>query len=201
MSTETAELPAKAPENAQGIERSPASVPPSTDAPERKEQAAEPEGEHKEGPDKKGEVKPPSKWTYIIGGVILAAAITSGVLYYIHTLHFASTDDAYTTGHTHEISSRIAGTVLEVKVDDNQHVKAGQPLLTLDPRDNDVALQRARAQLDQSRAQVSNAQASILQAQGDLAQREAQTSQIEAQLQKAQLDFDRTNGLSSRQTW
>ena len=199
MSIESAAPPLQLPEHAEAIARNPTAAPRKEEAPDRSRE--EPEKKHssnaeeKKKPGEKNEARRPSKWVFIIGGLILIAAITAGVMYYIHTLHFASTDDAYTTGHTHEISSRIAGTVQDVKVDDNQKVKAGQVLVTLDPRDNEVAVQRAKAQLSQSQAQVTNAQASILQAQGDLAQREAQTAQAEAQLQKAKLDFDRTNGL------
>ena len=43
------------------------------------------------------------------------------------------TEDAYFTGYTQQISSRITGTVEEVLADDNWHVTAGQPLLKLDP--------------------------------------------------------------------
>jgi membrane fusion protein (multidrug efflux system) len=57
------------------------------------------------------------------------------------------TDDAYVTGYTHQISSRITGTVEEVLVDDNWHVTAGQPLIKLDPRDYEVASQTGEAMI------------------------------------------------------
>ncbi|MBA3962144.1 MAG: hypothetical protein H0X40_09610 [Chthoniobacterales bacterium] len=43
-----------------------------------------------------------------IGIIGLAVLLIIGLLYYLHARHFVSTDDAYTTGHIHEISARIA---------------------------------------------------------------------------------------------
>ena len=70
---------------------------------------------------------------------------------------------AYTTGHVHQVSPRVSGLVTEVWVDDNQHVKQGDLLVKLDPRDNEVALERNQANLDQAKAQVLQAQAAVVQ--------------------------------------
>ena len=71
----------------------------------------------------------------VIGAVIGVFGLFFGVRYWVYASTHEDTDDAYITGYTHQISSRIAGTVEEVLVDDNWHVTAGQPLLKLDPRD------------------------------------------------------------------
>jgi membrane fusion protein (multidrug efflux system) len=78
----------------------------------------------------------------ITGGVLLIAAVTA---YLIHASYHETTDDAYTTGHVHNISSRVAGTVIEVAVDDNEFVKKGQVLVKLDPRDFQVQVDKARS--------------------------------------------------------
>lgn len=101
----------------------------------------------------------------------------------------SGTQDAYVTGRTHQISPRVSGTVLSISVDDNWHVKAGQLLVRLDPRDYQVALQRARAQLKQSQAQASQARAAVSQANADLLQRQAQVGQAEAQATQAGAQF------------
>jgi membrane fusion protein (multidrug efflux system) len=88
-------------------------------------------------------------------------------LYWLHARNFASTDDAYTTTHVHEISARVAGTVESVDVDDNQLVKAGQRLLVLDQRDFKIGLEQARAQVLQRRAAASQARANLDHAQQD----------------------------------
>ena len=59
------------------------------------------------------------------------------------------TDNAQLQGRLTEISSRVPGTIVRVFVDDNQEVKAGQPLILLDDRDAGVRLYRARADLEQ----------------------------------------------------
>ena len=58
-----------------------------------------------------------------------------------------STDDAEVDGHVIPISARINGTIIEVLVNDNQVVKAGQPLVRLDPADYQVAQAQAEASL------------------------------------------------------
>jgi membrane fusion protein, multidrug efflux system len=78
----------------------------------------------------------------LIGGVILLIILFFGYRYWQHASTHEDTDDAYTTGNTHQISPRVTGTVEEVLVDDNWHVHAGQLLVKLDPRDYEVALNR-----------------------------------------------------------
>lgn len=133
----------------------------------------------------------PSRKALIIGGVVLLVLLVVAILYWLHARNFVTTDDAYTTGHVHEISVRVPGTVLEVLVDDNQRVKAGDLLVRLDPRDYEVALQKARAALAQAAAQKVRQEAAIVQAQ-------TQVDQAAAQYQKAQQDYDRIAGLYTR---
>jgi membrane fusion protein (multidrug efflux system) len=105
------------------------------------------------------------------------------------------TDDAYVTGYTHQISSRITGTVEEVLVDDNWHVIAGQPLLKLDPRDYQVALKKDRASYLQAQAQLSQASAQIPLAQAQLAQAQAQADSSKANTDYLQRTFERNSQL------
>src|SRR5581483_4625217 len=58
------------------------------------------------------------------------------------------------------VSARIAGTVEAVLVDDNQHVKRGQVLVRLDPRDYQVRLAHAKAALDVARRRPARARQS-----------------------------------------
>ncbi len=126
----------------------------------------------------------------LIGGVILLIVLFFGYRYWQHASTHEDTDDAYTTGNTHQISPRVTGTVEEVLVDDNWHVHAGQLLVRLDPRDYEVALNRNRAQLKQANAQVSQAKAGVEQASAELQQRQAQVMQAAAQVLQSQAAFD-----------
>ena len=86
--------------------------------------------------------------------IVLAAAAIAGTFYWLHVSKFETTDDAEVDGHLNAISSRVEGTVSHVYVDDNQTVKPGDPLVDLDPRDFQVALDAAEAQLAQARTMV-----------------------------------------------
>ena len=68
---------------------------------------------------------------------------------------FVSTDDAYVRGHVVTVAARIAGQLRAVLVTENQPVRAGQRLATLDPRDLDQAVRRARARLAEARATLA----------------------------------------------
>lgn len=77
--------------------------------------------------------------------VVLGAVATAGTLYWLHERHFESTDDAFIDANQSQIAAQVSGKVVELLVDDNQHVEAGQPLLTIDPRDYQVKLEQSRA--------------------------------------------------------
>src|ERR1700739_2244981 len=100
----------------------------------------------------------------VIGILVAIPAIFFGIRYWSYASTHEDTDDAYVTGYTHQISSRVTGTVEKVLVDDNWHVSAGQPLLELDPRDYEVALEKDRGQLRESIAQKDQARAGVEQA-------------------------------------
>ena len=119
-----------------------------------------------------------------------------------HAFLFEVTDDAYINGHVHQIAPRIAGAVMEVLVDDNRAVKAGQVLAKIDPLESEIALHRAQAMLAQSKAEeergkaaVDQAKAQVLQVQAQVEQAEAQVTRAGAQLETANTDFARNSRL------
>src|SRR3954447_1369940 len=86
--------------------------------------------------------------------LLLLLAAIAGFLYWQHSRHFESTDDAQVDAHLNPVSSRVDGTITAVHVDDNQIVQAGAPLVDLDPRDFQVSLDQASAQLSQAESMV-----------------------------------------------
>jgi membrane fusion protein (multidrug efflux system) len=82
----------------------------------------------------------------LIALVVIAAALTA-YTYWKNAQLVETTDDAQVDGSIYAVSSRIAGHVAQVMVGDEQIVKAGDVLLKLDPRDFEVSLARARADL------------------------------------------------------
>lgn len=110
----------------------------------------------KDGDDKKDKPKKRiSPLTILIVVIVIGALAFGGVVLYGYLDSYESTDDAEVDGHIDSISSRIAGTVTNVYVEDNYPVKAGQVLIALDPRDYQVSREQAEATLAQSRAQLT----------------------------------------------
>jgi membrane fusion protein (multidrug efflux system) len=126
-------------------------------------------------------------------------AIVAGAIWFANFIHhalvFEETDDAYIDGHIHQVSSRVAGSVTDVLVDENQPVKAGQVLVRIDPLEFQIALQEAKAALAQQQAGVQQAQAALTQAKAQYTQMQAQETASVAQVTQmgAQLDLARTN--------
>ncbi len=81
--------------------------------------------------------------------------------YYIYSLSHESTDDAFIAGDVVVVSPRVASSVATVFVDDNQHVKQGEPLVGLDPRDFEARLAQAQANLEAARARHGSAQINV----------------------------------------
>ncbi|ONX67241.1 HlyD family secretion protein [Burkholderia cenocepacia] len=118
----------------------------------------------------------------LLVAVIVIAAIAYGLYYFLVARFHEDTDDAYVNGNVVQITPQVTGTVIAVKADDTQTVKAGDPLVVLDPADSQVALQQAEANLaqtvrqvrglfvndDQYRAQVALRQSDLSKAQDDL---------------------------------
>src|SRR5271155_4642228 len=86
--------------------------------------------------------------------IAIAAAAIPAYHYYGYIESHVSTDDAYVDGTVALVSSRVAGTITNVYVEDNWMVKEGDLLLTLDSRDFDVKVEQAEAQLDRARQSV-----------------------------------------------
>ncbi len=161
-------------------------------------------GEQSDDQDEKSKKKLSGKTIVIL--VAAATVLLVGIiLYWRHARQFVSTDDAYTAAHVHQVSSRVAGTVSEVLVDDNQTIRAGDVIVRLDPRDYQASLLQAQASVVQARATLAQQGATVGEssAQVDAAkaqegQARAQITQADAQLTKAQLDYDRGEGLFER---
>jgi len=72
-----------------------------------------------------------------------------------------STDDAQIEAHVVQIAARVGGTVEAVPVKDNQKVEAGAALVQIDPRDFEIAVQKAAAQLADAEASAKAAQSNV----------------------------------------
>jgi membrane fusion protein (multidrug efflux system) len=108
----------------------------------------------------------------------------------LHAYRYEKTDDAYLTGHLHQISPQLDAQVKGILVTDNQAVRAGDVLVRLDPRQFELAVQKAQAALEQARAQANETHAASAQADAQVAEAEARAKQAEAQLAQAAAQLD-----------
>jgi membrane fusion protein, multidrug efflux system len=154
-------------------------------------------------PRKRGffEERPHARIILIIA--VLLVAIVS-VFAYRYFASYEDTDDAQVDGHLMPISARISGYVTNVNVDDNQFVHAGDVLVQIDPKDYQVALDQAEADLANAQAearaqninvpitsqtttsQVSAAEANVEDAEAGITAAQQQSDAAQAQLAQAQ---------------
>ena len=138
-----------------------------------------------------------------IFAAVLALVTVGGLLYWLHARNYEETDDAQVDGNLSPIGVRIDGTVTKVYVDNNQAVQAGDPLVELDPRDNQVALSQAEAELAQARSGLTAAQPGIpiIQVQNatNIAAAKADAASKRAAVAAAERDRDQAAAQVERQ--
>jgi membrane fusion protein (multidrug efflux system) len=96
----------------------------------------------------------------IIIPIVLVIVIGVGAWLWL-TAGRETTDDAQTEAHVVQISARVGGTVTGVAVKDNQTVEAGATLVEIDPRDYQIAVDRAKAEVADAEASAKAAAASV----------------------------------------
>ncbi len=175
--------------------------------------------------DNKAKAESPAKKTrrnIIVAAVVILLILAAGILYWRSTFT-EDTDDAQVDGNLYQVSARVAGQVTKVYVNEEQLVKAGQPIADVDPSDYQVALEQAEANLANARAEytqatanvpITNVQvrttvttsgqdvqsnaASVAQAQANAQAMQARILQAQANALKAQTDVDRYTPLVAR---
>ncbi len=146
-------------------------------------------GEEKADGGKGGGKKPgPFKNPLVVIAVVLGVAVllVLAFLFFSHQRKFQSTDDAYIDTHIVHLAPQIAGRVQAVYVGDNALVGAGQPLVQIDPIDQDQRVAQAQAQRAQAVAQRDQAQAQRVQALAQIATQAQTYQQAAAQVPGAE---------------
>jgi membrane fusion protein (multidrug efflux system) len=131
-----------------------------------------------------------------IGVIVVLVAIIGVGVWYRTTAGRESTDDAQVEAHVTPIAARVGGTLLKLPVADNQLVEAGTVLVEIDPRDYEIAVAKARAELADAEATAAaatsnvpitsaTATGNVATAQGSVAQSHAGFEQAERELEQA----------------
>ena len=144
--------------------------------------------------------KPSAKRLFakVILASLFAIVVLVGLIYFVNSEAFQSTDDAFIDGHIIMVSSKVAGQVHTVHVDDNQTVDKGDLVVELDPRDLNAAERQKSAALESTQAQAAAAQAGLNEAimhvktqQATVESDRATAAADAAQNEKAQSDLKR----------
>ncbi len=131
----------------------------------------------------------------IATAAVLLAGMAYGGYWWLHSRHFESTDNAYVQAPVVQLTPQIAGTVVAVLADDTDTVNAGQPLVKLDRRDAQLALERAEAQLAQTVREVRTLYANNAALAATSSLHEAEVARARANLARAAADVERRRPL------
>jgi membrane fusion protein, multidrug efflux system len=112
---------------------------------------------------------------------LLPLVLIIGAYWYVTGGQIMSTDDAYVEADKVGISTDVAGIVKDVDVKENEQVQAGQVLYRLDPRQFQIALDNAKANLAQTALSIEAMKQDYTRMVSDIA------------AQQAQVDLDQTN--------
>jgi membrane fusion protein (multidrug efflux system) len=158
----------------------------------------------------------PKRRRNIIIVVVIVVLVVGGIFLWRWLSSYESTDDAQADLHIYPVSARVSGYVVKVNVDDNQWVEKGTVLVEIDPKDYEVAVAQAQANLTNAEATaeslnitvpitsvsttsqlrfaasgVDDANAGIIAAERQLTAAHSQVQSAEANDVKAQDDLQR----------
>ena len=152
------------------------------------------------------------KQVALIGSFFTFLAIV-GLTYVVWTWNMETTNDAQIDGLIYSVSPRINGFVSNVLIEDNQYIKAGTPLIQLDPAPYEAALAKAKAQeiallqtaplteteaiyrIQSAKAQISTAVERIAQARQQVAVAKYNLVQAQAESRYNELTYERMKRL------
>jgi membrane fusion protein (multidrug efflux system) len=159
----------------------------------------------------------------LIGIIVVLILVVGAAFFYWRSTYTEDTDDAQVNGNLYQVSSRVTGQVIHVDVEEEQFVHAGDPIAEIDPKDYQVALEQAQANLANAQAEFEQAtvnvpithvqvsttiqtsssdvlgsKASVEQSEAQVQVDKAKVSSAKAQALKSQLDVQRYTPLVAK---
>ncbi len=136
-----------------------------------------------------------------ITSAVLLLAVAIGCVLYLNrpesSASSQSTKDAYVQADFTFVAPQIAGKVDQVFVEENQQVKAGDLLATIDDRDFVVAVDAAKAQVSGANASVASLEDRLAQQQNAIHQAQAAVAMDKAELVLARANHERYRNLAA----
>lgn len=137
-------------------------------------------------------------------GIVLVLALALYLIWKAFFNSSVSTDNAYVGAETASVTSMVTGQVAQVLVSDTRQVKKGDVLVQIDPRDAEIALAQAQAELMKAQRQYRQTQANssalnsqVFVSDDGIHSAEAQVAKAKAELDKAKDEFSRRRQLSA----
>jgi membrane fusion protein (multidrug efflux system) len=133
--------------------------------------------------------EPKKKKKNIVPIILLCVVLIGaffGIKAYIFSMHHIETDDAQLEANISPVLPRVSGYVNEIRFEDNQRVKKGEILLSLDDRD-------LKIKVDQAKESIEGASAAVRVARANLASAEAAFEAVKANRETAQIRIRKTS--------
>jgi membrane fusion protein (multidrug efflux system) len=108
-----------------------------------------------------GRHRKPKIRRYLVAAVVVVVAGVASYYVWRYVNSYETTDDAQIDGHINAVSGRIVGNVIDVRAEDEQYVHVGDVLVKLDPRDYEVALAKAQADLADAEAALESSRIDV----------------------------------------
>jgi membrane fusion protein (multidrug efflux system) len=140
---------------------------------------------------------PLPRWPFVLVGLVVAIFAVAVLYIIFRPRPDVWTADAYVMVHYATVAPRISGQVATVPVDDNDVVKTGQVLATLDPRDNETALASAEAAVARDRSLSDEISANVSRQPSVIEEQQAAVASARAKLAFAQADARRYGNLAA----
>jgi membrane fusion protein, multidrug efflux system len=139
---------------------------------------------------------PLPRWPLVLAGFVVAIFVVVVLYIIFRPRPDVWTDDAYVMVHYASIAPRVSGQVATVSVDDNDAVKAGQLLATLDPRDGQTAVATAEAALARDVARFGEVSANVARQPSIIEEQQSVVTSARAKLDFAQANARRYGNLA-----
>ncbi|MBM3608997.1 MAG: HlyD family secretion protein [Alphaproteobacteria bacterium] len=130
--------------------------------------------------------------TLMAGGI--AAVLAACAIVWLRGGRYVTTDNAYVRAAKLMVSTDVSGIVARVEVRQGESVAQNSVLFRLDPRQFEIALASARAQLEQVKLNVEAARQYYARIQNDIAAAQAVVAQARAVFQRANTLAQRNAG-------
>lgn len=134
-------------------------------------------------------------WTALIIVGLIGLGIATYFVWLVYFYPYETTDDAFVDARSFALATKVSGYLEDVAVTDNAHVAAGAVIAKIAPRDYQIAVDQAEAQVEAAKASITNATAQIDVASAAIDEAKAREASSGAALQFAKDEANRQRQL------